>query len=385
MLLGIYVAMWAMNVLCFIANRKSRIIEILTLLTMIVALGGFAANTGDHIAYKQAYEAHTYGNFEIGYEFFVRICSDYLGMSYHAFLTIVAIIVFLQIAYIGKQYARNGVSLVFLFGFPYLLLMTAIRFALGTSFLITGIYLFTKKKHLGAIVFLLLACVFHTSFIVLALMIVFINKSEHGILKEKSRKSYLLLAGIALFVSVIFLVFKTTILKPLIPILLERFPVYSGKILAYLTTSTNKGFLLFWGFQIANIAGVNYSYKVLSEYRSKLGESQTSDDSFACKWKYAYITKCLNLACVWLFPILIINTVFYRYFIVVYIINSILYAITIEVLLQKEQLGAISIFTTNKAIYKLILISIMLIVQTGIYFGIDSFTLSAIANNIWIG
>ena len=88
MILFLYIFILLLNLICVISNNKNKIVLLLSVIAMIVIMGGNNINS-DFEAYKYFYERQTYpSSMEPGFVFVAKLFSQ-LGIEYQLFTTVV--------------------------------------------------------------------------------------------------------------------------------------------------------------------------------------------------------------------------------------------------------------------------------------------------------
>lgn len=307
-------------VLTSLIKRKSRILT-LTLFLMLWLFFGFNTNNPDYHNYTLKYQG--YNNSDLGFALILKLFYK-LGFSYQHFLIIISFVGLLILAISIKKYT-NDLKLVFAlyFIFPFLLDIVQIRNFIVSVIIVSSIHYLESTKKIDTLKFIiavLFATSIHSSAIFyLSFLLLRIVKIKH----------------LSIFISLIILPLMSISYTNIIPFLVTN--IYSNiKILNWFYGRTKLGLLLPISLQIIGFIIHFIGYKRLKNklsYNSAIVHHSSTKASSKSKSlnttlnnKYlnrGYLDTMLkiNVIIFLLFPFYIFNTIFFRLYSNILILN----------------------------------------------------------------
>lgn len=306
----IFNCIWLLNIVFVLRKRRSRLV---TAISFVYACYIYFYNTGsnDYERYTWIYSGAIESEVEQGFLFLIKIGNS-LGLTFQQFQGIVGSTCLLLILIAYSKFCNNYHYLfAFYFIYQYFADLNLLRnFIMRTILLLAFCFLINRRKSYF-VLFTVIASLFHRTAL-LYLPIVFFN-----IKKDMSRKTLKICAA-----CIIMLCFATFMLGNNWAWVLNIASVFlreePQKPAYYFTTSTHFGFLIYFG-----LFAVNLFIIIGSKDNKRAGE--TYDKYLLERWTY-YI----NLYCMISFPLIMINTNFYRIFNNIYLVNLIYYASVLE-------------------------------------------------------
>ena len=292
MILFLYIFILLLNLICVISNNKNKIVLLLSVIAMIVIMGGNNINS-DFEAYKYFYERQTYpSSMEPGFVFVAKLFSQ-LGIEYQLFTTVVFSIgiIGLTLLAVKKTNIPHFVIIMYMLTMIFLDTVQIRQFIVYVLFAIALNELSLGRKKRYTIIILLGGLFQYTILVYLPLVLVDINK-------ERSRR-FIRSFVVTVFVLCVF-VFVAGNRIPYIDIIMARF-IDSSKIV-YFTSRTRFGFLKYFVFQFVSM----YLIAVEREYLIEYGMDEIKQYA-----KATYIA--IMYTCV-VMPLLMLNNNFYRFF-----------------------------------------------------------------------
>lgn len=353
----IYVFIILLNVVFAFRKRHSKKIALLSLIIILFLMAGSGPNyigQNDYINYKIIYEnigSNTKSisdDLFIGFNLLMKIGSLFnISFFYYRFI-IIAFCLFLIYYFIIKKYAYNY-NYVILFYMLYPMIIDSEQFKnfIAFTLLFVGISFLLKNSFKGRIyfvLFLFLATSIHIAFI-LYLPLILINRTHKNKL---------------IFLIFLFFIFLTALIIindnqiPFMRLLIKN--IENKRIIYYLKSNTNLGFLIPFTLNFVNMGLVFLSRKIIVKkgnkrlYPNKV--SIINNDRYQSK-DYIFVDMIfwINIVSIIYFPLYIKSLIFYRLSRNLIILNIVVYSIASKSIRQK----------VNKCIFNLfVFMSILL-------------------------
>ena len=180
----IYVGLIFSNLFYFIKGRRSRFVAILSVFFLLVIMGG-NTSCADFEDYKLFYEDGNYPFFiEPGYKWFSSLFSNW-GYSFVNFRTIYFTVAFL-IAFVALKKLISNYHLILFVYLTYMMILDTvqIRNTMAISFLLLGTAFLVESKKLLFLCSVVIASLFHISFLVF-MPIFFYKRINYLMLKHE--------------------------------------------------------------------------------------------------------------------------------------------------------------------------------------------------------
>lgn len=162
----------ALNLICVMMKKNSRIIALLSVIALAIVMGYAQTTFGDLSTYRENYESGNIDEnvrFESGYIFINLFFLEH-GFNFNQFRIAIFLISALCLFLMARKYKPNYNLLVLLYTLSiFYFLSVALRYFLGFAVLFLGLAFLLKEKKLNVILFaalVLLAAQFHKSFVV---------------------------------------------------------------------------------------------------------------------------------------------------------------------------------------------------------------------------
>mgnify|MGYP003303977491 CR=1 FL=1 len=306
MLQVVFVSIWFLNLIFLFFKKKSKIVIGMSIcLSIYVYFHNVGSN--DFFKYSLIYSGRIKSEMEPGYDLLMRI-GNIIGLSFQEFQGIVASVCLLLIIMIFSKLSQNyHCFFTYYFIYQYFADLNFFRNFIMRTILFFAIYMLMQKKKKIFILLLLIASLFHSSALIYIPLILVNSETQ---LTKKTIKIFAV--SILVFCFIVFIAGNNwTWLGVLATVILGE---ESEKIYYYFTTSTRLGFLLYFSLYFA------FLIYILST-KHKLHNSKVT----IFNWTY-YI----NLYCLISFPMIMLNTNFYRIYNNLFFLNITYSAIVLE-------------------------------------------------------
>ena len=253
MLVCIFLIVWITNIILSFLQKKSKIVNFLTIVFLFVLFCGNTLN-GDYWAYKWRYDAGEFNTFEIGYRTIATFCRNQ-GLSYNAFITVLVVPLYILLIYHIK---KTGINLSIFFSLYFSILVfydiNQVRnFVVVVILTVSMLFLMQGKKAIF-IMGIAFSALFHSIAIVYFILL-FID--EKKILKEKY---YYLIIFIISSICITLKVYGESL--PIISWIISPMSENQGSVV-YGETIMGIGFIIPFICYFANLFLVIYSKKII--------------------------------------------------------------------------------------------------------------------------
>jgi len=336
MTLYLYIFMLFINSLFAFRKRHSKLLTIITLITILLFIGGAGPeyhsynHSRDYINYEISYNNADFTGFferpEIGYTLLMKV-GNLINLDFFSFrMVITAICLLLIYQMVIKRYVYNS-NYILLMYMMYPMIIDSEHFR---NFIAMTVFLFSirfleknlLKDKIKFLVLALIATSIHTAFIFYTPLI-FVN------VNDKNR----LVKGIA--IGTIFLTivaFLNNNQVPFLQLILKFFD--DEKVIRYLSSRTNFGFLIPVILHLISIILVYWSRKVIIRKNFKTNIMDELNDSINYNQKkrvadieFINLVFWINIIGIVFFPLYMMSTTFYRLARNFLILNFIVYSI----------------------------------------------------------
>lgn len=312
MLKVIFYIVWFMNIICVITNCKSKILNIVSFLTLMFVFGGNTANA-DYAIYEREYYLIG-GTFENGYELLTQMTLS-IGLTYNQFLFLTGIVMYGIVFYVYSKYSKNYAVFYTIYFSVFLFYdIIQMRNYMCMVFLMLACNCLVANKRVKAFLIILIAAQFQMlAYIYLPL--VFLD------LEKKQTKRVYEIAVVLIFAACILIFINGNE----IPFLDSIFSAVVGGDdsikMYYLSNKVRLGFLLSFALQFMNV-GLVYFANLIARKVDGLEDH---------KRKFLNVCFSINLYGFIAFPMVMINHNFYRIFRNLCVLDMIAAAIIFDV------------------------------------------------------
>ncbi|MBZ4644424.1 MAG: hypothetical protein JG767_2033 [Deferribacteraceae bacterium] len=333
MTLYLYLFILFINLLFAFRKRQSTLLTIGTLITILLFISGAGPEyigQNDYINYKIRYDSignvSLFESAQVGYTFLMKV-GNLLNLDFFAFrMLVTAICLLLLYKTVIKRYAYNSNYILLMYMmYPMIIDSEHFRnFIAMTIFLVAIRFLERNllKDKIKFLVLVLIAFSIHTAFIFYTPLI-FVNAND------KNR----LVKGIAtgtIFLTIV--AFLNNNQVPFLQLILKFFD--DEKVIRYLSSRTNFGFLIPVILHLISIILVYWSRKVIIRKNFKTNIMDELNDSINYNQKkrvadieFINLVFWINIIGIVFFPLYMMSTTFYRLARNFLILNFIVYSI----------------------------------------------------------
>lgn len=312
-----------------VRRKESKSIIILSGLVILLLMAGAGPNYSfwaDYDNYVLSYHRSTsiglLDEIEVGYLLLKKL-GMFLGLEFYTFRAIIIGICLITIyKEVILRYTLNGHYVILLYMLHQMIVDSEqFRNFIALTILLVSIkYLLTKTKesNIKYVLMILLAASFHSSFI---LYIIFV------FIKDKSKKVLITIV----FFSVVLLTGFTIINNneiPFLNIILNE--LTNDKIVSYLTSKINFGYLLPFFLQLFSIFLLFLSKRIIRERNNEVTthNMRSYTDEIVRETNFIDLVYYMNLLAIIYIPLFILDINFYRLIRNLLILNYIVYSIT---------------------------------------------------------
>lgn len=313
-----YYAIFIINIILVLINKRSKIIAFATFLFLGIIFCSNECVNGDWINYKNFYDNfHVGSGMEIGYVAFGNLFK-FLGLPFNVFLLFVYLACSLILFKGFKGYKLNFhilFSLIMPYIFPFLAF--TLRYFIGLSIIIYAFLIYLRDgKPLKYVLLVIIAALFHKTML-LYLLLLLVNRRFTKLTAAIYRIDHKLVIAIfslSIFISIIAIFNGNRIpfMTQFIQMIGGIIPSLSGKLDYYLTTKTQLGFLAIYFIYFVGLACVIFiNKKETNSFNYKKGQYCgniiTIDGTMQ-----SFLIMSIFL------PLVLVSLTFFRYFLVIY-------------------------------------------------------------------
>ena len=333
MAIAIYFFVIFLNLIFAFRNKQSKIVVILSLLAIIMFIGGagpeysYFNHSRDYLNYQFNYErVESIGitdNPQMGFTLLMKL-GNLLNLDFFKFrLIVITVCLILLYKLVIKRYSYNSNFIILMYMlYPMIIDSEHLRNFIAMTIFLISIRFLEKKSFVNNVKFLimiLLATSFHIAFFLYVFLVFAHTKDRNRLAK--------VIAILTVVLTTITILNNNQML--FVGLLLNI--VEDDKVIGYLTSRTNLGFLIPIVLHCSSIILVYWAKKILD--RKNLTNQDNSkknlellDCSLSKKVKLANLVFWLNILGITYFPLFIMNIQFYRLVRNFLILNFIIYS-----------------------------------------------------------
>ena len=315
-----YYAIFIINIILVITNKRIKIIAFATFLFLGIIFCSNECVNGDWVNYKNFYDNfHVGSGMEIGYVAFGNLFK-FLGLPFNAFLLFIYLACSI-ILYKGFKGYNLNYHILFSLLMPYIVpfLAFTLRYLIGLSIIIYAFLIYLRDgKSLKYLCLVVIAALFHKTMLLYVLLLL-VNRrftKRPKAIYHIDHKLVIAIFSLSIFISIIAIFNGNSIpfMMQFTQMISRVIPSLSGKLEYYLTTKTQLGFLAIYIIYFMGLACVifinkketnSFNYKKM-QYR---GNIITID---GCMQSFLIMSIFL--------PLVLVSLTFFRYFIVIYLL-----------------------------------------------------------------
>lgn len=293
----IYFAFLAINAFCVAFHKRSRLIQVLSFIFLVILMGGNTYNN-DYAGYENVYngiqDSHFADEYGIMFLFYLgNLCS----LSYQAmFFCILSIATLWLFLHAKKENADIHLVLVMYLAFGFIADTVVIRNYIAIAFFTSALLCLSRNEKKKSLIFMVLSVLFHKTML-FYFPLLFVN-SNRAINKKIAKVGAI---SIVVACSVMFVCggrfeFIAKVISKVI---------YGGESSVYIVGGVRYGFLIYFLVQIVTIFTIFYARNTL--LRNRL---QASPETISLL-NLAYVVNCYVVLC---FPLLMISVAMHRLF-----------------------------------------------------------------------
>ena len=304
-----YIFVWLINLILLLFKKKNKVV-ILGSIIFLIVLFFWSNGSGDYQNNKDVYEYHIqFEQLELGYTTLIKIFNS-LSIGFQQFQGIICSTCFIITLLVFSRFSKN----YHLFFSVYLIYqclydMDTMKNFIARALFFVAIYHILKGQRIKYVIFVLFAFLFHRTFI-LYFPLAFLNLKK---LRISTVKVFVISIVLLVFI------FWTISLFPSGFTLFTYIPIignFSEKMETYFSSSSKITFIIYFALHLLNIYYLCINKKV---FMTNL------------KDKYMFnVFLTFNLYVLISFPFIIISNVFFRVFNNIYLLNYIMYAVSLE-------------------------------------------------------
>ncbi len=308
MLFAIYCIIIALNAFCLLCNYKSKVVQLLSFTFLLILMAGNTYNN-DYWAYSAEYinGNDAYFSTEYGLKAIFWV-GNLLGLSYQAFLFVVYACCLATHAFLAlKMKANLHVYLCLYLVFGFITDTVVVRNFIALTFLTVALYMLYRRKRIYSFLFMAVAVLFHKTMLFYAPLLLINFRSK------LTQKLFRIVAGGVL--GICFIAFLAGSRFEFVGEFIATYIMKTDKN-HYLSTSTNYGFIAYFGVQLVSTLSIFLA--------SKLIERKTEDEADHQKTR-DFLNFCLllNLYVILSFPLLMMSVAMHRLFRNIFVLNLI--------------------------------------------------------------
>ncbi len=308
MLFLLYCIIIALNVICLLFNRRSKIIQFISFVFLLILMAGNTYNN-DYWAYFTEYinGNDIYFEKEYGLRFIFGI-GNLFGLSYQTFLFVVFACCLITHCYIARRMNVNlHIYLCAYLIFGFITDTVVLRNFIALTLLSVALYMMYQKKKIKSILFMALAFLFHKTML-FYVPLLFINFKSLNIKK-------LIKFGATIIIGLCTVAFMFGSRFEFVGEFISTH-VLGVESNAYLSTTTNYGFLIYFAVQLISTLSIYIASKLIDN--GSINEVERNDVR-----GFLDFTFILNLYVIISFPLLMMSVAMYRLFRNIFVLNLI--------------------------------------------------------------
>lgn len=299
-----------LNFIIAFSRKKIKIIEIISWIFLIILLSGRCGGP-DYGTYLKEYNGVTgIINHDILYQLLVDL-GRFFHLDYNVFLLILVSVSFGMIIYVITKLKINAHIFIF-FYMIFTVFYDAIQVNnfITNSFCILSVYMKINNKKLLSYILIIIATMIHAVSFVYLFIVLFSLKNEY---RNDIYIRFFIIFGLLLFSVCLFV-------PSILAIVINIFKgiLINSNVGNYLNTRINNGFIIFIFLHLINIF-------ILKACKEKLSINTTYN-----QMNFVEIVNFLNMAIIVFYPLLLVNSNFYRIFRNYNILIFICYAIVLN-------------------------------------------------------
>lgn len=333
MTLYLYLSILFINLLFAFRKRQFKLLATATLVLILLFISGAGPKyigQNDYINYKIRYDSiknvSLFESLQVGYTLLMKV-GNLLNLDFFTFrMLITAICLLLIYTTVIKRYAYNSNYVLLMYiVYPMIIDSEHFRNFIAMTVLLVAIRFLERgllKDKIKFLVLVLIAFSIHTAFIFYTPLI-FVNTND----KNRLIKS---IAAGTIFLTVVTFLNDNQI--PFVQLLLKFFD--DKKVIRYLSSKTNFGFLIPVILHLISIILIYWSRKVIIRKNFKTNITNELNDSVNCNQEKRYsdvelinLIFWINIVGMVFFPLYMMSTTFYRLARNFLILNFIVYSI----------------------------------------------------------
>lgn len=320
MAIALYYALFVANLLFAIGGKRNRVFEIATFVFMGLLFTLNDCTIGDLFIYKSYYaNLHVGSGMEYGYVQIANLFSR-ANLSFNVFL--LAIFLFCSVfIFLGMKVLKvKNFHALFAISMPYIFPMMSIslRYFIGGSITFFAICMYLRNHNrILLIALILLATLFHRTMIMF-LIFVFVNFSDRTRFGVKIRDRKIRFSDVVFILAVLLAAAsilnhnRIPFIGSIVSLVEKAIPQLRGKFDAYLTTTTNRGYLIFY---IAYFAGLFGVYILRDHFNApKQGLRGNGNAQVANNVCQMFLLMAILL------PLMLMNLVFFRHIMILFML-----------------------------------------------------------------
>ena len=295
----VYGVVLLINLLFLMFNRRSKFIQIATIIFIIILMAGNTEN-GDYWAYENVYNGVYDPHFEDEYGInFIFSIGNMLKLPYQGILFFIFIACLLLNLSVAKKVEANVHLICVLYlVFGFIADTVVLRNYIALSFLTNALFYLTKKQRIKSFLLMILSLLFHKT-MVFYFPLLFLDVEKIYIRRWIKWGTI----GVIVLCTCVFIAggrFES------LGMLLSDI-LYEGNDNIYLDSRTRYGFIPYFMVQITSLIVVQLAKRKLSDNRQKCTEYE---------FKSALINMCylVNMYVILSFPLIMISVAMHRLF-----------------------------------------------------------------------
>lgn len=299
-----------------------------TVVYLIIMMGGTLENPDSEI-YANIYQRDFFDK-DIGFGILINALKS-LGFSLNVSRLIIAVIGMMLINQTAKKFLKNTTYFYILYGiYPFLFDVVQVRNFLAMSLFIYAVPFLAQNKKTGKLKYISLVLIAASmqKIALLYLPVIFLRN-----LQKKKFVKYLL---ISLIVCVVLVGFNRAFLINFINTYMSALAEDLMGLENYLDVSTRYGWVLLWAQQFGNFGLVLWANKII---KRKIEVVETNRSYYEKVLPFTELIYNINLYMFMFLPLFMIDATFTRIIRNVMPLNTIVFCITIYLLLHKNRLA----------------------------------------------
>ena len=308
----LFLFFWILNLVLVLLQKKNAIVAAISF-SLIVVICFMNTTTGDYGSYYYRYVNNCYTQLEIGFVWLMK-AGSIVGLSFNQFQGIVCVISLLIILFVFSKFSDNyNLFFSLYFIYQYFYDIDTLRNFLARAILVMALYWLFNRRRALFLVGVICGCFIHRSLVVYLPLVLFDFDST------RSKKTiYFISVFILLICTVSFL---TGSRFEFIEEFFFSFIKNAGiteRVAHYFSKTTRFGFLIYFFLHFVNLMLVKYSIEQLRV--------------IGCESDRKFGDFCLfvNLYLIVFFPLIMLSTMYFRFFNNIMVLNFILYSVVAD-------------------------------------------------------